>query len=166
MLGAPCCSPWVPCGLDGDYHGLHFGALGLIGSLLGGLWVACELHWVRQGVPMSYLALLCGRERQIEGPRGGGGAQGPRREIPCGPLLGGAGGSCGPYRRIVDQILHHPALAAAGMSHPGLGCWRHGSSWPAWAAALLLRLGCGKAWLILTAGVSHARRSGEVGGYI
>ena len=52
------------------------------------------------------------------------------------------------------------------MSHPGLGCWRHGSSRAAWAAALLLGLGCGKAWLILTAGVSHARRSGEVGGYI
>ena len=125
MLGAPCCSPCVPCGLDGDHHGLHFGALGLIGSLLGRLWVACGLHWVRQGAQMSYLSLLCRRERQLEGsggPKGSmWGLEVCRPEMPCGPLWTPAGASCGPYRRIlVDQILHHPAWAAAGMSHPEL----------------------------------------------
>ena len=62
--------------LDGDHHGLHFGALGLIGSLLGRLWVPFGLHWARQGTQMSYLAFLCRREHQIEGPRVGVGAQG------------------------------------------------------------------------------------------
>ena len=113
--------------------------LASFGSLLGRLWVACGLHWVRQGAPMSYLALLCRREHQFEGPGGQKGSMwglevGPA-EKPCGI---GFAASCGPYRRIVDQILHHPALAAAGMSHPGLGCWRPGSSWAAWADALLL----------------------------
>ena len=87
---------------------------------------------------MSYLALLCGLEHQFEGPGGGGGLEVGR---PVERDWEGLGTSCGPYRRIVDQILHHPAWAAAGMSHPGLGCWRHGSSWAAWADALLLGLG-------------------------
>ena len=42
VLGAPCCSRWVPLGLDGDPLGLHFGALGLIWvtawKALGGMW--------------------------------------------------------------------------------------------------------------------------------
>ena len=63
---------------------------------------------------MSYLAPLCRREHQFEGPGGEVGAQG---RAPCGP---GFAASCGPYRRIVDQILHHPAWAAGCMDHPGL----------------------------------------------
>ena len=50
--------------------------LASFGSLLGRLWVACEVHWVRQGAPMSYLALLCRREHQFEGPGGQKGACG------------------------------------------------------------------------------------------
>ena len=99
--------------------------LGSFGSLLGRLWVACGLQWVRQGAPMSYSALLCRREHQSEvpgGPKGSmWGLKVCRAEKPCGPLWPRFATSCGPYRRIVDQILHHPALAAAGMSHPGLG---------------------------------------------
>ena len=107
----------------GDDLGLHFGALGLIGSLLGRLWVACGLQWVRQGAPMSHLALPCRRERQSEGPGGSKGSMWGlkvcHREIPCGPRLRRA---VAPKEEYIDQILHHPALAAAGMSHPGLGC--------------------------------------------
>ena len=118
--------------------------LGSFGSLLGTLWVACGLQWVRQCAPMSYLALLCRREQQSEGPGEPKGSMWGlgvcRPEKACGPLWAGIATSCGPYRRIVDQILHHPAWAAAGMRHPGLGCWRHGSSWAAWAGALLLGL--------------------------
>ena len=113
---------------------------------------------------MSYLALLCRREHQFEGP---GVAKGSmwglevcRPEIPFGPLWQRA---VAPKEELIDQILHHPALAAAGMRHPGLGCWRPGSSWAAWADALLLGLGFWKAGLAV---VSHARRSEEVGGYI
>ena len=87
------------------------------GALLGGLWVACELHWVRQGAPMTYLALLCRREHQFEGPGGQKGACGGSRFA---GLKSPVAASCGPYRRIVDQILHHPAWAVAGMGHPGL----------------------------------------------
>ena len=116
--------------LDGDLWAWMAMTLGSIleplasfGSLLGRLWVACGLHWVRQGAPMSYLALLCRREHQFEGPGGPKGSMGGLKvRIEKRP----AGGSCGPYRRIVDQILHHPAWAAAGMSHPGLGCWAAG----------------------------------------
>ena len=101
--------------------------LGSFGSLLGRLWVACGLQWVRQGAPMSYLALLCRREHQSEGPGGPKGSMWGlkvcRAEKPCGPGLRRA---VAPIRRIVDQILHHPAWAAAGMSHPGLGCWAAG----------------------------------------
>ena len=68
--------------------------LGSFGSLLGRLWVACGLQWVRQGAPMSYLAFLCRREHQFEGPGGGVGAQGlPSRNhlwfpvTPCGAEL-------------------------------------------------------------------------------
>ena len=138
--------------LDGDLWAWMAMTLGSIleplasfGSLLGRLWVACGLQWVRQGAPMSYLALLCRREHQSEAPGGPKGSMWGlkvcRAEKPCGPLWPRFATSCGPYRRIVDQILHHPALAAAGMSHPGLGCWRPGSSWAAWADALLLGLG-------------------------
>ena len=120
--------------------------LGSFGSLLGRLWVACGFQWVRQGAPMSHLALPCRRERQFEGPGGPKGSMGGhkvcRAENPCGPGLRRA---VAPIRRIVDRILHHPALAAACMSHPGLGCWRPGSSWAAWADALLLGLGFWKA---------------------
>ena len=63
--------------LDGDLWAWMAMTLGSIleslasfGSLLGRLWVACGLHWVRQGAPMSYLALLCRREHQFEGPGG------------------------------------------------------------------------------------------------
>ena len=49
----------------GDDLGLHFGALGLIWvtawKALGGKWAPL----VRQGAPMSYLALLCGREHRF-----------------------------------------------------------------------------------------------------
>ena len=58
--------------------------LGSFGLLLGRLWVACGLHWVRQGAQMSYLSLLCGREHQFEGPGGGVGA---RARAACGPGL-------------------------------------------------------------------------------
>ena len=71
--------------------------LGSFGSLLGRLWVACGLYWVRQGAQMSYLALLCRREHQFEGPGGQKGACGVRRFAglkspvdPCGVLLGAA----------------------------------------------------------------------------
>ena len=109
--------------------------LGSFGSLLGRLWVACGLHWVRQGAQMSYLSLLCRREHQFEGP---GGVVGARGRAPCGPGLGRA---VAPKEEYIEQILHHPALAAAAMSHPGPDCWRPGSSWAAWADALLLGLG-------------------------
>ena len=48
--------------------------LGLFGLLLGRLWVACGLHWVRHGAEMSYLSLLCMPQAgaSIAGPRGGG----------------------------------------------------------------------------------------------
>ena len=67
--------------------------LGSFGSLLGRLWVACGLQWVRQGAPMSYLALLCRREHQSEGPGGPKGSMWGlkvcRAEMPCGPLWPG-----------------------------------------------------------------------------
>ena len=70
--------------------------LGTFGSLLGRLWVECGLYWVRQGAQMSYLALLCRREHQFEGPGGQKGACGARGfdllkspVDPCGVLLGG-----------------------------------------------------------------------------
>ena len=120
--------------------------LASFGSLLGRLWVACGVHWVRQGAPMSYLALLCRREHQSEGPGGPKGSMWGlkvcHREKACDPRLQRA---VAPKEEYIDQILHHPALAAAGMSHPGLGCWRPGSSWAAWADALLLGLGFWKA---------------------
>ena len=72
--------------MDGDALGLHFEALGLIGSLLGRLWVACGLQRARQGAQMSYLSLLCRREHQLEGPGGEVGAQVPTRN----PLLDAA----------------------------------------------------------------------------
>ena len=63
--------------LDGDLWAWMAMTLGSIleplasfGSLLGRLRVACGFHWVRQGAPMSHLALSCRRERQSEGPRG------------------------------------------------------------------------------------------------
>ena len=72
--------------------------LGSFGSLLGRLWVACGLYWVRQGAQMSYLAFLCRRQHQFEGPgRPKGSMWGLkvcRREIPCGPL----------WRRAVPPI--------------------------------------------------------------
>ena len=77
-----------------------------------------------------------------------------------------AGGSCGPYRKIVDQILHHPAWAAAGMSHPGLGCWAAGGMG---RPGLLGLMPCCWGWDSERQGlavVSHARRSEEVGGYM
>ena len=138
MLGARCCSRCLPFCLEGDNFWLHFVALRLIWVTAWKAWVPFGIHWVREGAQISYLALLCGRELQFEGPGGGGRAQG---RAACGIGLHRIAPSCGPYRRIVDQILHHPAWAAAGMSHPGLGCWRHGSSWAAWADALLLGLG-------------------------
>ena len=68
--------------------------LASFGSLLGRLWVACGVHWVRQGAPMSYLALLCRREHQFEGPGGQKGACGGSRFAglkrpvdPCGAEL-------------------------------------------------------------------------------
>ena len=63
-----------------------------------------------------------------------------RAEKACGPGLQRA---VAPIRRIVDQILHHPAWAAAGMSHPGLGCW---------AAGLL------EAWVVLGLGLESGRQ--------
>ena len=71
----------------GDDLGLHFGALGLIWvtawKALGGMWIPLG----QTGAPMSYLALLCRREHQFEGPGGEVGAQGlPSRN----PLLGGS----------------------------------------------------------------------------
>ena len=63
-------------GLDGDHLGLHFGALGLIWVTAWKLWVVCGLHWGRQGAPMSYLALLCRRQQQFEGPGGPKGSMG------------------------------------------------------------------------------------------
>ena len=72
-------------------------ALGSFGSLLGRLWVACGFPWVRQGAPVSYLAFLCRREHQFEGPGGQKGACGAwgfdllKRPVdPCGVLLGPA----------------------------------------------------------------------------
>ena len=84
--------------LDGDLWAWMAMTLGSIleplasfGSLLGRLWVACGLHWVRQGAPMSHLALPCRRERQSEGPGGPKGSMGGlkvcRREKACGPRL-------------------------------------------------------------------------------
>ena len=51
------------------------------GCLDAGVSVACQ---------MSHLGLPCGWEHQFEGQGEGGGAGGPRAEIPCGPLLGPA----------------------------------------------------------------------------
>ena len=77
--------------------------LGSFGSLLGRLWVACGLHWVRQGAPMSYLAFLCGREHQFEGPGGPKGSMWGlgvcRPEKACGVLWPGIAPSCGPYKK-------------------------------------------------------------------
>ena len=120
--------------------------LGSFGSLLGRLWVACGLQWVRQGAPMSNLALPCRRERQFEGQGGREDRSSSASRKALWPRDGaGLRRAVVPIGRVVDQILHHPALAAAGMSHPGLGCWRPGSSWAAWADALLLGLGFWKA---------------------
>ena len=65
--------------LDGDLWAWMAMTLGSIleplasfGSLLGRLWVACGFHWVRQGAPMSHLALPCRREHQFEGQGEGG----------------------------------------------------------------------------------------------
>ena len=72
---------------------------------------------------------------------------------PCGPGLRRA---VVPIRRIVDQILHHPAWAAAGMTP--------------WTGLLPGLLGLMPCCLGLESGrqglavVSHARRSEEVGG--
>ena len=96
--------------LDGDLWAWMAMTLGSIleplasfGSLLGRLWVACGLHWVRQGAPMSHLALPCRRECQSEGPGGPKGSmgepRGPRREIPCGPLWPRIAASCVPYKK-------------------------------------------------------------------
>ena len=75
--------------LDGDllaWMAITLGSilepLGSFGLLLGRLWVACGLHWVRQGAQMSYLALLCRREHQFEGPGGGSGSGGLWHRIP------------------------------------------------------------------------------------
>ena len=68
-------------------------------------------------------------------PGRGGGA---RILAGCGPLWRRA---VAPKEEYIEQILHHPALAAAAMSHPGPDCWRPGSSWAAGADALLLGLG-------------------------
>ena len=71
--------------------------LASFGSLLGRLWVACGLHWVRQGAPMSYLALLCRREHQFEGPGGPKGSMGGLRlRIEKRPVAA----SCGPFKMI------------------------------------------------------------------
>ena len=116
---------------------------------------------------MNYLALPCRRERQFEGQ--GGWGRGLKVRIEKSPVA-----SCGPglqravalIRRIVDQILHHPAWAAAGMSHPGLGCWAAGGMG---RPGLLGLMPC--CWGLDSereglAVVSHARRSEEVGGLI
>ena len=93
---------------------------------------ACEMNYVALGVSCAGGSINLRAQGEGEGLKVG---------RPVAPDCHGFGTSCGPYRRIVDQILHHPAWAAVGMSHPGLGCWRHGSSWAAWADALLLGLG-------------------------
>ena len=77
----------------GDDLGLHFGALGLIWFTAWKALVACGLPWVGQGPQMSYLALLCRREHQFEGPGGPKGSMGGlgllQTESPCGPLWHG-----------------------------------------------------------------------------
>ncbi len=75
--------------------------LASFGSLLGRLWVACGLQWVRQGAPMSYLALLCRREHQSEGPGEPKGSMwGLEVYHGKNALWTPAGGTCNPFKMI------------------------------------------------------------------
>ena len=84
--------------------GSIFELVGLSGSLLGRLWVACGFYWVRQGVQMSYLAFLCRQEHQFEGPGGPRGSMWGLEvchpEMPCGVLWTPAGATCDPFKMI------------------------------------------------------------------
>ena len=110
------------------------------------VWVACGFHCVRQHAQTSDVTHLCRREHQSEGPGGGVGTA-------CGRLwpwiTTGLRLVAAPYGRIVDQILHPPAWATAGMSHHGLGCCVHGVSlgWLSWWLAAWAWLLQSLAWL-------------------
>jgi hypothetical protein len=71
--------------------------LGSFVSLLGRLWVACGLHWVRQGAQMSYLALRCRREHQFEGP---GGREDRSGSASRKGLWPGIATSCDPFKMV------------------------------------------------------------------
>ena len=81
----------------GDHLVFILEPLASFGSLFGRLWVACGVHWVRQGAPMSYLALLCRREHQFEGPGGQKGICGGWRFA---GLKRPAGATCDPFKMI------------------------------------------------------------------
>ena len=101
---------------DGDHFGLHFGGLGITWSRFWKALVSFWLRWGSQGSQMSYLQLLCRRERCLKEISWSLGPEGWRPVAACRGLANRLA-ACGSLWRLSGTLSEEDKIILDDKTH-------------------------------------------------